>query len=322
MALLKRIGVLLVTVLLASLVALPAAPAYAQGTSLTVTPSSAPQNSVVVFTFAGFQAKESVNLWLTLPDYSVVGLGNVIVGSSGGGDLPVFISSAFPTGRHYFSARGNKSGLTAVTPFDLTIGAGAGNSPGITLTVDEDTKSQGNCFLIEGSGYASNETLASWLRLPNDVVIGFGEFQASSSGTFADIVCAGSLGFEGTHYYTAYGKSSGSTGIATFTLTRGDYIGAPAGGATLEAQPSSAKQLDVITLVGTGFLPGETISLWLTLPDGRVLSMFEGVTATGNFAVDVFLPPLPVGRHYFSAYGQTSGLRAIAPFDLEPGTGG
>lgn len=322
MALLKRIGVLLVTVLLASLVALPAAPAYAQGASLTVTPGSAPQNSVVVFTFAGFQPKESVNLWLTLPDYSVVGLGDVIVASTGGGDLPVFISSAFPTGRHYFSARGNTSGRTAVTPFDLTIGAGAGNSAGVTITVDKDTKSQGNCFLFEGSGYASGETLAAWLRLPDNSVVGFGEFEASGSGSFADIVCVGSLGFEGVHYYTAYGKGSGRTGIAAFNVTRGDYIGAPAGGATLEAQPSSAKQLDVITLVGTGFLPGETISLWLTLPDGRVLSMFEGVTATGNFAVDVFLPPLPVGRHYFSAYGQTSGLRAIAPFDLEPGTGG
>lgn len=321
MALLKRIGVLLATVLLASLVALPASPAIAQSASLAVTPGSAPQNSVVVFTFAGFQAKESVNLWLTLPDYSVVGLGNVIVGSSGGGELPVFISTAFPTGRHYFSARGNKSGLTASTPFDLTIAEGAGNTPGTTVTVDESSKSQGNCFLFEGSGYAPNETIASWLRYPDNTVLGFGEFQANGNGAFADIACAGSLAPEGLYYYTAYGKGSGNTGIATFTLTRGDYIGAPSGGATLEAQPGSAKQLDEITLVGTGFLPGETISLWLTLPDGRVLSMWEGVTATGNFAEPVFLPPLPVGRHYFSAYGQTSGLRAVAPFDLLPGTG-
>ncbi|RRR73883.1 MAG: hypothetical protein EI684_08185 [Candidatus Viridilinea halotolerans] len=288
---------------------------------MSITPASAPQNSIVTLTFAGFAANEPVSLWLTQPDQSVVRLGDVRVGSMGILELPIFIDSSFPTGVHSFSARGNRSQRLAITQFELTIGRGATTSPGVEINVDLVQRPQGQCFVFSGSGYAANEYVSVWLRFPEDEIEDVGKIMASSSGTFADELCFGRLDPEGLYHYTAYGNSSGRTGIGTFNLRRGDYLGANPGVATLTTIPSSARQLDVITLIGTGFLPGERVSLWITLPDGVVLSLFQGTTVDGSFAEDIFLPPLATGRHYFSAYGQTSGQRAVAAFDLLPGDG-
>lgn len=324
MDLMQRFGRLfsaMFLVLIAGILALPASPAMAQSAALSVTPTSAPQNSSVTFTFSGFTAGEVVSLWLTLPDYSVMSLGDVTVNSSGGGELPVFISSEFPTGVHYFSARGNRSQRLAVARFELTLGQGATPSAGVQINVDIVQKPQGQCFIFSGSGYRAGETISVWIRFPANEIEDLGKIAASSGGAFQDEICFGRLDPEGLYYYTAYGNASQRTGIATFNLRRGDYLGVQPGAATLLVQPASARQLEVVTLIGTGFRAGEVVSLWVTLPDGVVLPLFRGVTADGTFAEDIRLPPLPIGRHYFSAYGQTSGLRAVAAFDLLPGDG-
>jgi hypothetical protein len=316
-----RGGFMLTLALLLSLFALPGSPVAAQGATLSVTPGSAPQNSVVTFDFNGFGNSEIVSLWLTLPDQSVISLGDVEVTDDGGGYLDVFIDSSFPVGVHYFSARGNSTGVLAKARFELTVGRGAGNSAGVRITVDSESLPQGECFVYSGTGYTGGETLGVWITRPDGSVSDLGEIEAASDGSFEDSICYGSLAREGKYSYTAYGKDSGRTGIAEFVLKRGDYLGAPAGGATLAVEPASAKQLDIVTLIGDGFEAGELISLWVTLPDGRVLTLFEGYTTDGSFAEDIYLPPLPVGRHYFSAYGNSSGLRAVAAFDLLPGDG-
>ncbi len=314
------IGAMMLVVLVAGL-ALPAVPVAAQSATLAITPASAPQNSVVTFRFTGFASEERTTLWLTLPDYSVVGLGDVVVGENGGGELDLFISSAFPTGVHYFSVRGNRSKRLAVARFELTLGRGAAPSSGIQLTVDNATRAQGECFTFTGRGYQAGEPVSVWLRAPDNSVFGLGRIRAGSNGAFEDVLCGGSIDPEGLYYYTAYGDVSGRTGIVPFTLIRGDYTAVPSGGTRLIIEPASAKQFDVVTIIGTGFRAGETISLWVTLPNGVVLPLFQGVTSDGTFAEDIRLPPLPVGRHYFSAYGQTSRLRAVVLFNLSPGTG-
>jgi hypothetical protein len=309
--------------LFVSLLALPLAPVAAQSSAtLSVSPGSAPQNSVVTFAFAGFGDSDIVSLWLTLPDQSVLALGDVEVSDAGDGSLDVFLDSSFPVGVHYFSARGNRSGALARTRFELTSGGSTDNSPGVEIAVDSETLPQGECFTYTGSGYAGGEALGVWITRPDGSVLGLSDIATAADGSFEDVICFGRLAKEGTYRYTAYGKQSDQTGIATFVLQRGDYLSTPAGNATLEVQPGTAKQLDVVTLVGKGFLPGELISLWLTLPDGRVITLFEGYTEDGSFAEEIQLPPLPVGRHYFSAYGNSSGIRAVAAFDLLPGDGG
>ena len=83
-----------------------------------------------------------------------------------------------------------------------------------------------------------------------------------------------------------------------------------------------AHQLDTVAVAGAGFTPGEKVSLWITLPNGIVLDLFSGITVDGTFVERIVLPPLSVGTHYISAYGLTSGERAVAPLELLAGNGG
>lgn len=316
------VGIVGVLILLASLLALSVPPVAAQSTAVLVaTPNAAPQHSRVVLQFDGFGNSELVSLWLTLPDLSVVALGDVEASDAGDGELELFIDASFPVGVHFFSARGNRTGALARTRFELTIGQGAANSTGIVITVDRSSQPQGECFTYTGTGYAGGETLGVWITRPDGTVTDLGDIVALANGSFEDVICYGRLAKEGPYAYTAYGKQSSLTGIAAFALERGDYFGLPEGNATLAVVPAVARQLDTVTLIGEGFQPGELISFWVTLPDGRVLPLFEDVTISSTFSEEIQLPPLPVGRHYFSAYGQDSGQRAISAFDLLPGDG-
>lgn len=326
MNLIRRLGRLLgvmAVVLFTGVLALPSTPvqANAHTANLRVSPATAPQNSDVTLTLAGFAANEVVSFWLTQPDGSVLQLGDVKVDSLGIAELPLFISAAFPTGGHSFSARGNRSGRLAIAKFELTLGRGVTSSAGIEINVDVIERAQGQCFIFNGTGYRANERVSTWIRFPANEVEDLGRVMTAGDGSFRYEICFGRLAPEGLYYFTAYGNTSNLTGIASFRLRRGDYIGAPTGAATLSMLPSSGRQLEVVTMVGTGFVPGERVSIWVTLPDGVVLSLFQGITLDGSFTEEIFLPPLPVGRHYFSAYGQTSGQRAVAAFDLLPGDG-
>jgi hypothetical protein len=306
--------------------ALPAAaPARAEGASLAVSPASAPQHSSVALSLAGFASKEVVSLWLTLPDYSVSSLADVAAGTDGAVALDLPISAGLPVGAYGVSARGNRSGRLATARLVVTPGAGAAPTLGITLSVDQRTRPQGECFRFSGAGYRAGETVAAWLRLPDGAVTNAGlegEFPADGAGSFHYEICFGHLAAEGTYAFTAYGKASGRTGVAEFQLARGDYLGAPAGKAVLFVDPQVAHQLDTVTAIGGGFAPGETVSLWITLPNGVVRDLFTGRTEDGTFEVAVALPPLPVGTLYISAYGQRSGVRAVAPLELTAGNGG
>ncbi|NJN18086.1 MAG: hypothetical protein HC822_18370 [Oscillochloris sp.] len=318
-----RIGLLslLLFVLLASVPAM----VRAESAQLTLTPDAAPQNSTVTVTLSGFAGGEPVTLWLTLPDYRVIGLGDVTADRQGAAAVDFTVGVDVPVGRHMFSARGNLSGATATAAFDLTPAPGASSSPGVSLIADAAVSPQGTCFLFAGAGYGGNEPIAVWLNLPDGTVSNEGlsdDVRTDAQGAFGYRICFGSDSAQGTYAFTAYGRASGLTGIAEFTLERGDYLAAPSGDAVLFVDPPQARQLELVTLVGGGFEPGERVSLWLTLPNGVVVDLFSGRTEDGTFAVDLELPAaLPAGTHIVSAYGQTSGVRATAPLELLPGDG-
>jgi hypothetical protein len=315
---------LTVIALLAIALSCSTAPAFAQGGALRVNPTSISQDETASLSASGFAPKEIISFWFTLPDYSVMSAGDLKANADGAVDGSVFISVDMPVGTYSLSARGNRSGTLASAPFVVKAAAGAPPSANVLLKVDHRTMAQGECFFFTGTGYTPSETIAVWLRLPDGAVTNAGlegEFRAGSAGDFTYTICFGNLAAEGGYAFTAYGKSSQLTGVAEFTLARGDYINAPAGKAQLFVDPKVAHQLDTVSVVGGGFAPGERVSLWITLPNGVVLNLFSGTTADGTFQEQITLPPLPVGTHYISAYGQSSGLRAVAALDLLPGDG-
>lgn len=302
-----------------------AIPAQAAGATLVVGPTSAPQNSSVGLSLAGFTPHEVVSLWLTLPDYSVQAVGDLEVGDSGAATKTLAITNDMPVGVYSVSARGNSSERLATARLEVLTGAGPTPSSSIILTVSQHSRPQGECFDFVGTNFDKGEPIAIWLRTPDGSVSGEGlesEFLADGGGGFAYYICFGRLAAEGTYALTAQGKKSGLTGIVEFKLERGDYLGAPSDGVVLLVDPAVARQLETVTLVGGGFEPGEEVSFWITLPNGVVLPIGSGFTEDGTFQQDLTLPTLPVGTHYISAYGQNSGLRAVAELELLPGNGG
>lgn len=310
--------------MLALLMSAFVAPAHAQSATLTVSPSTISQDSSAELSLTGFAPKEIVSFWLTLPDYSVEAAGDLVAKADGTVTGFLFISVARPVGTYSLSARGNSSGALATARVEVRAAAGAPASPNIILEVEQSSQPQGECFDFTGVGYDAGETIAVWLRMPDGSVSNDGlegEFTAESDGSFGYFICFGRLAAEGGYAFTGYGKDSGLTGIAEFTLERGDYLGAPSGGAELIVEPGRARQLETVSVIGGGFEAGELISLWITLPNGVVLSLFSGITVDGTFQEEITLPPLPVGTHYISAYGDSSGQRAVAALELLPGDG-
>ncbi len=304
---------------------LPAAPARAQGAALAISPAAAPQNSTVALSLAGFAPKEIISLWLTLPDYSVAALGDVVADAEGAAGLELFVGVDVPVGRHAFSARGNRSGRLASAPFELAPAGGAPASSGVTIAVTQEQLPQGSCVDFAAAGFAADEPISVWLNLPDGTVSADGlesGFAAAADGSFSYGICFSQLAAEGRYSFSAAGNASGRVGIASFSLLRGDYLGDPVGAAALFVDPPEARQLDTVSVVGGGFLPGERVVLWLTLPNGVVLDLFSGRTEDGTFVVDIALPTLPVGVHNITAYGETSGLRGVATLNLLPGDGG
>lgn len=328
MASTRQVGIVSSIVLFAmllGLVALPVAPAGAQTATLTVQPETAPQNSSITLSLSGFRSEETVTLWQTFPDFSVVGLGEVDVDENGSATLSLFVSSANPVGTHSFSARGNTSRRLATATFDLTLGEGSPSSDGIQILVRSEVAPQGNSFAFTGSGYAPDEDVSLWINLPpaaGNAVVDQGRVRTDRAGVFQATLELSSSYPEGRYQLTAYGNESGLTGIVTFELMRGGADLPRETDPTVRVSPARARQFEIVSIEGEHFGSDEKVSLWITLNDGRVVQVREIDTENdGFFAFDLDLRQFPVGRHELTAYGKTSTLRAVTSFEVLPGIG-
>lgn len=329
MRLTRRSGILASLVTLTLLVGLFAVPAKTQAQSVTMSiiPSSAIQDPdlTIHLTLAGFASGETVTIWQTFPDYTVLPRGDWEVSSAGVGEVPIEMGGDIPVGVHYFSVRGNKSGNIVIAPFEL-LAAKISPSKGVSVEVAGGMGGeQGNTFSFSGRGYKDTETVSIWLTYPDGRVVDLGMERASGGAWEAGFTFTEKHP-EGQYHLTGYGNSSGWTGIATFYVLRGDFTN-EAGWAQLMASPNRTRQLDVVDLDGSGFLPGERVSLWLTQPDGVVQWIGQVRAVHGGFNLSGYLPAvipdhgLPVGVHTFSAYGESSKLLATADVMLFAGSG-
>ncbi len=107
--------------------------------------------------------------------------------------------------------------------------------------------------------------------------------------------------------------------LATFTW------GSLANSASLSASPTEPRQNDTVTLVGSGFVPFEPVSVWITYPDFRVYGVAEVATdASGAFSfpyVPDFLGATftPTGKYTYTAHGQLSGREVYAEINVAIG---
>lgn len=96
--------------------------------TLTVSPTPDNQRSFAVFTAAGFRPKEIVTIWVTLPDFSTLWIGDVAADADGAFTASLYLSEKEPVGVRTYTAYGNTSGFQGTASYTLTPGGGPGTS--------------------------------------------------------------------------------------------------------------------------------------------------------------------------------------------------
>lgn len=296
----------------------------ASSASLTATPATPRQNDTVTLIGQGFSPGEAVAVWITYPDFRVYGVAEVTANGDGAFSypyLPDFLGATFtPTGRYTYTAHGKESGREVYADISVGIGAAPGASAGVTLSAEPGRDAQGAYFVFRGSGYWGGETVATWIRYPDNSVADLGQFTAGPTGQIEYVLHV--TGVPVGHYaFTARGLSSAANGIAEFDVSVSDLTVAT-GAATLHIGPSPDTQRSYASFVGSGFMPKEIVTIWVTLPDYSTRWIGDvKADADGNFSATLYLSEQePVGQRSYTAYGNGSGLKAVASYTLQPGS--
>lgn len=312
--------------LLAALLLLWTYQSFAAGAgfaNLTATPNQARQNDTVKLTGTGFAPNEVVAIWITYPDFAVFGVAEVETNADGNFEMsyvPDFLGATFtPTGTYIYTARGKSSGRETYAEVNVDIGQGAPPSPAVVLHVQPGRDAQGSFFSIRGENYGPEEELSIWLRFPDNTVEDLGRIKTGPAGFFDYTLRINGTPI-GRYAFTAFGNSTERTGITEFDLTVGDNTPGR-GPANLIVRPTVDDQRSYAIFEGSGFAPGEVISIWVTLPDFSTRSLGElQANDAGVILATLFLGEQePVGLRTFTAYGNSSQLRAVADYFLEPG---
>ncbi|MEI7772826.1 MAG: hypothetical protein WCI67_22745 [Chloroflexales bacterium] len=297
----------------------------ASSASLSASPTTARQNDTVTLVGQGFSPGEAVSVWITYPDFRVFGVAEITANGDGSFNypyLPDFLGATFsPTGKYTYTAHGKASGREVYASISVNIGAAPGTSTGVKLTAEPGKDSQGSYFVFRGTGYGSGEDVAVWLRYPDNTVTDLGRITAGPAGSIEYVLYV--TGVPVGHYaFTARGLGSSANGIAEYDVTVDDLTVAK-GVATLKVGPSPDTQRSDASFVGYGFKPREIVTIWVTLPDFSTRWIGDVQADTeGAFSAVLYLSEQePVGNRSYTAYGNISGVRAVAAYTLKPGPG-
>jgi hypothetical protein len=293
--------------------------------SLTASPDSPRQNDTVTLVGTGFSPGETVSVWITYPDFTVYGVAEVVTNGDGSFNypyLPDFLGASFtPTGKYTYTAFGQSSGREVYSTISVDIGKAPGTSAGVQIVAEPRRDSQGSYYVFSGTGYGTNEEVALWLRYPDNRVEDLGRIEAGPSGVIEYVLYVGGVPV-GHYAFTAQGLRTGANGIAEFDV-RADDLTVATGKANLRVSASPDNQRSYATFEGYGYKPGEIVTIWSTLPNLSTLWVGDvEANDDGAFVAVLYLSEQePVGKRTYTAYGNTSGLRAVADYTLTPGGG-
>ena len=127
----------------------------------------------------------------------------------------------------------------------------------------------------------------------------------------------------GCYQMTAYGNNSGQTAIGFFVVGPRPQAVPGVSPASLvvwknNTYEASAEHDSLVNIHGKGFYPNEYVGIWITQPDGSVISHPTQVASDiGSIESSFqFTSVHQVGKYTFTAYGLTSKYQVFAPFEL------
>jgi hypothetical protein len=267
--------------------------------TLTVKPAAFAPADTITVQGTHFAAGEAISLSLSTTSGSAsVSIGHTVADSAGNfGPYTITVPFGAPAGKLVLVAFGDHSGKQVTAPVQIT-------APAAVLSSSEHAARPGDAITLTGTHFEPGEvvsidlvTLSTTTRL--------GTATATATGTF-------SLGAT-MPLNTPDGIVSVVASGAKSHLSSTTQISISALPATLSLGSASVKAGATISVSGTGFIPGETISLRLTGGSLTAFTLISVVASTsGTFAIATLLIPayVPSGAFTLSAAGQTSGRSA------------
>jgi hypothetical protein len=166
--------------------------------------------------------------------------------------------------------------ITVVDPFGLSASATATPVPVAWNLIPQKAAVPGGTVVIKSSGFAPNETVDLHLGSTTGAVVGSGPADATGFASITISVPTPLTG--GAHMLYGIGRSSGIVGPGPFTVTP-----------TSSISPVNLGAGDLTTFSGTGFVPGETVSV--SFPGGTASQAVAD--GTGSVSVTLASPPEP-----------------------------
>lgn len=103
----------------------------ASGTAnLKVSPAANKQRNYALFEGWGYQPGEIASIWVTLPDYSTLAIGDVTINAQGGFVATLYLNEQDPVGKRTYTAFGNASRRKAIADYTLAPGGPQVGIPG------------------------------------------------------------------------------------------------------------------------------------------------------------------------------------------------
>ncbi|AJT41231.1 choice-of-anchor G family protein [Psychromicrobium lacuslunae] len=281
-------------------------PAY--NTAITATPSSVPQGSSPVIAGTGFAPGESVTV--TLPAKDGVGpvvVSGVTVAPDGTFSTPLTVPATYPLGAVNIDAVGAVSNTPASTAVTI-VPAGAP-----ALSANPASVAQGATTQISGTNFAAGENVVVTLPAASPAGAVTVNATADSAGNFTVPLTVPSNHPIGASFPVNATGDQSSTASTAIAVAKGSWT------TTLTVTPATIAQTGTTTISGSGFAPGESVTVTLPAKDGvgPVTATNVLVAPDGTFSTPLTIPSnYPLGAVDVSALGPISDTAAATTLNV------
>ncbi len=204
--------------------------------------------------------------------------------------------------------------LALVIALALPAGARAAD---LTLTALAATVNAGEAIRFVGAGFVPGERVVTWATAPDQDVLSGDEETAGVDGRveLSFEVPRNALG--GRWAFTAYGRVGRAPVAVTFQVNGRDPSSAPL---QIAVEPAAAAPGETFAFAARGYKGGETVSYWVTAPDGTIYAARpESRKATSDGRVDFEWTSghdAPRGIYVMTIQGITSGTARGVRFEI------
>ncbi len=263
--------------------------------SVSLLPLSGRAGTLVTVSGSGFKPGESVSLRWGSASGPV--LGSVVVKADGTFSGKITVPAYAGVGMSDIHAI--STGGSAVASYDVTALAV------VKVTLNPTSGRAGTVTAVSGSGYQPGEAVTIRWGGPTGTLLG--SVKASATGTIAAKVTVPATAAPGTFGIHATG-TSGQTGNASYQVTALAIV-------KVTLSPISGRAGTVTSVTGSGYRPGESVTIRWSTTTGTLLGSVKATTS-GTISAKVTVPATAaVGTFRIYATG-TSGQAGSATYQV------